>query len=165
MVSVSMGNPYTSPHYVRPFDTPPPDGYETPEHPAAGVKRHFDLTAEIQRTYPDLAVLGAGYSWLQWLMCDAAAANLKSGRCTIAGFGRGAMAYPDFMRDLLEGGMVKTKVCITVSYCTSLMRYKHNSDRQYPTGCVVRDRYYADLYKNATREYRELISRKDAGRP
>ena len=33
LVNVSLGNPYASPHLIRPFEVPPPDGYETPEHP------------------------------------------------------------------------------------------------------------------------------------
>jgi 2,4-dienoyl-CoA reductase-like NADH-dependent reductase (Old Yellow Enzyme family) len=158
LLSVSMGSPYSSPHYTRPFDTPPLDGYVTPEHPAVGVRRHFDVTAEFQRAFPDLPVLGAGYSWLQWLMCDAAAANIRAGRCRLAGFGRGAMAYPDFVRDLIDGGqMIKTKVCVTVSYCTALMRFKHNELRQYETGCAVRDKYYAEVYKAASRAYKAKV--------
>ena len=45
LVNVSMGNPYARPHVIRPFEYPPPDGYETPEHPLIGVDRHFRLTA------------------------------------------------------------------------------------------------------------------------
>ena len=45
LVNVSMGNPYASPHLLRPFENPPPDGYETPEHPLLGVARHFACTA------------------------------------------------------------------------------------------------------------------------
>src|SRR5262249_21070489 len=41
VVNVSMGNPYATPHVIRPFEYPPPDGYETPEHPLIGVDRHF----------------------------------------------------------------------------------------------------------------------------
>jgi len=152
LLSVSMGNPYANPHYLRPADTPPPDGYEAPEHPAVGSRRHFDVTAEFQRALPDLPVVGAGYSWLRWLMCDAAAANLESGDCRLAGFGRAVIAYPEFLRDLAaSGAMDKNKVCITVSYCTALMRFKHNKDRQFDTGCAVRDKYYAQLYKTAVR--------------
>src|SRR5262249_47455845 len=47
LVNVSMGNPYASPHVIRPFEYPPPDGYHTPEHPLVGVDRHFRLTARV----------------------------------------------------------------------------------------------------------------------
>jgi hypothetical protein len=83
-------------------------------------------------------------------MCDAAAANISSGGCTLAGFGRAAIAYPEFLKDLASTGkMDKNKVCITVSYCTALMRFKHNRERQFETGCAVRDKYYAQVYKGA----------------
>jgi 2,4-dienoyl-CoA reductase-like NADH-dependent reductase (Old Yellow Enzyme family) len=150
LLSISMGNPYANPHYLRPADTPPPDGYEAPEHPAVGSRRHFDVTAAFQNALPDLPVVGAGYSWLRWLMCDAAAANIAYGGCALAGFGRAAIAYPEFLRDIEAGsGMNKNKVCITVSYCTALMRFKHNKDQQFETGCAVRDKYYAQVYKSA----------------
>jgi len=155
MLSVSMGNPYANPHFLRPADTPPPDGYGAPEHPAIGSRRHFDVTAEFQRALPDLPVVGAGYSWLRWLMCDAASANLATGGCRLAGFGRAAIAYPEFLKDVAaRGAMDRNKVCITVSYCTALMRFKHNQDRQFETGCAVRDKYYAQVYQGAVREYR-----------
>jgi 2,4-dienoyl-CoA reductase-like NADH-dependent reductase (Old Yellow Enzyme family) len=165
LLSVSMGSPYSSPHYLRPADTPPLDGYHAPEHPAIGSRRHFDATGEFQRAFPEMVVLGAGYSWLQWLMCDAAAANISAGNGQVAGFGRAAIAYPDFVRDLMnEGTMVKTKVCVTVSYCTALMRFKHNADLQYATGCAVRDKYYAELYKTGNRAYKALIAEKEASK-
>ena len=52
LINVSIGNPYASPHLLRPFEYPPPDGYETPEHPLIGVARHFRLTAAIQARLP-----------------------------------------------------------------------------------------------------------------
>ena len=54
LVNVSMGNPYAQPHYNRPFEYPPPDGYESPEHPLIGADRHFKVTETIQRAFPDL---------------------------------------------------------------------------------------------------------------
>ena len=51
LVNVSMGNAYAAPHILRPFEYPPPDGYETPEHPLAGVDRHFRFTAQVQSAY------------------------------------------------------------------------------------------------------------------
>src|SRR5262249_34365018 len=64
LVNVSMGNPYAVPHVIRPFEYPPPDGYETPEHPLIGVDRHVRLAGEIQRAYPKLPIVGSGYSYL-----------------------------------------------------------------------------------------------------
>jgi 2,4-dienoyl-CoA reductase-like NADH-dependent reductase (Old Yellow Enzyme family) len=152
LVNVSMGSPYFNPHVGRPFERAPIDGYAPPEHPLAGVERHFALTAEVQRAHPDLAVVGTGYSWLRHYALHAGAANVAAGAVSIVGLGRGALAYPDFAADALEGrGMERDKACIGVSYCTALMRAKHNELGQYATGCVPRDRLYAESLKAANR--------------
>jgi hypothetical protein len=41
------------------------------------------------------------------------------------------------------------KACIGVSYCTALMRAKHNDLGQFPAGCVPRDPLYAEEFKRA----------------
>jgi hypothetical protein len=77
---------------------------------------------------------------------------VASGAVSMVGLGRGALAYPDFAVDALEReGMERDKACIGVSYCTALMRAKHNDMGQYATGCVPRDRQYAELLKAARR--------------
>ena len=150
MVSVTMGSPYYNPHIGRPFERAPVDGYRSPEHPLTGVERHFRATATVERAFPDLAVVGTGYSWLRHFALHAGAANVVSGGVSLVGLGRGALAYPDFAVDALErGGMVRDRACIGVSYCTALMRAKHNELGQYATGCVPRDRIYADDFRRA----------------
>jgi 2,4-dienoyl-CoA reductase-like NADH-dependent reductase (Old Yellow Enzyme family) len=152
MVNVSMGSPYYNPHVGRPFERAPVDGYAPPEHPLAGVARHFDAAAQIQRAFPALPIVGTGYSWLRHFALHAAAANVAAGDVSLVGLGRGALAYPDFAADALAGGgMQRDKACIGVSYCTALMRAKHNSLGQYATGCVPRDRLYAAALKEANR--------------
>jgi 2,4-dienoyl-CoA reductase-like NADH-dependent reductase (Old Yellow Enzyme family) len=141
LVNVSMGNPYASPHIIRPFEYPPPDGYETPEHPLLGVDRHFRLAARVQEAYPDLPVVGSGYSFLQEFLPHAAAANVRDRRCTIAGAGRATLAQPDFVKQLLDHGRLDRKrVCRTFSYCTALMRSKHHPLGQFATGCPPFDK-------------------------
>jgi 2,4-dienoyl-CoA reductase-like NADH-dependent reductase (Old Yellow Enzyme family) len=152
MVNVSMGSPYYNPHIGRPFEKPPVDGYTPPEHPLAGVARHFRLTSAVQRAHPDLPVIGTGYSWLRHYAMHAGAMNITKNGVAIVGLGRGALAYPDFAADVLgRGGMERDKSCIGVSYCTALMRAKHNELGQYATGCVPRDRIYAAALKRANR--------------
>jgi 2,4-dienoyl-CoA reductase-like NADH-dependent reductase (Old Yellow Enzyme family) len=150
LLNVTMGSPYFNPHIGRPFERAPVDGYEPPEHPLAGVARHFRLTAEVQRAFPDLPVAGAGYSWLRHYAAFAGEANVREGRVSIMGLGRGALAYPDFAADLAERGeMIDRKSCIGVSYCTALMRAKSNELGQFPAGCVPRDPFYAGQFKQA----------------
>ncbi len=150
IVNVTMGSPYYNSHIGRPFDKPPIDGYIPPEHPLAGVERHLRLTAAVQHAHPDLPVIGTGYSWLRHFALNVAEASIASGNVTMVGLGRGALAYPDFAADALEhGAMERDKSCIGVSYCTALMRAKHNDLGQYATGCVPRDRQYAVAFKEA----------------
>src|SRR5207237_2834815 len=92
LVNATMGNPYAQPHFGRPFEYPPPDGYESPEHPLIGVDRHFQATEAVQRANPDLAVVGTGYSYLQEFLPQAAAANVRDGRVSLVGVGRASLA-------------------------------------------------------------------------
>lgn len=151
LFNVSMGNPYASPHLIRPFEYPPPDGYETPEHPLIGVDRHFRLTAALQHEFPDLAIVGSGYSYLQEFVPHAGAANRAARNVTFVGVGRAALAQPDFVRQLeLHGHLDRKRVCRTFSYCTALMRSKHNELGQYATGCPPFDKEtYGPIWQEA----------------
>jgi 2,4-dienoyl-CoA reductase-like NADH-dependent reductase (Old Yellow Enzyme family) len=154
LVNVSMGNPYTNPHIIRPFEYPPPDGYPSPEHPLIGVERHFRLAAELQQAFPTLALVGSGYSYLQEYLGHAAAANVRDGRITFAGVGRATLAQPDFALQLRQNSRLDRKrVCRTFSYCTALMRSKHNELGQFATGCPPFDKeVYGPLWLEARRE-------------
>jgi len=153
LLNVSLGNPYASPHLLRPFEYPPPDGYETPEHPLIGVDRHFRLTAGVQQAFPQLPVVGSGYSYLQEYLGNAGAANLRDGRATFVGVGRASLPLPDFARQLQETGKLDRKhVCRTFSYCTALMRSKHNELGQFATGCPPFDKeVYGPIWEAARR--------------
>jgi 2,4-dienoyl-CoA reductase-like NADH-dependent reductase (Old Yellow Enzyme family) len=141
LVNTTMGNPYAQPHFGRPFETPPPDGYESPEHPLVGVDRHFAATATIQQANPDLPIVGTGYSYLQEFLPHAGAANVRDGRVSLVGVGRASLAQPDWVRQLLAHGKLDRKrVCRTFSYCTALMRAKDHPLGQYPTGCPPFDK-------------------------
>lgn len=141
LINISMGNPYGVPHVIRPFEYPPPDGYETPEHPLIGVARHFRLAGELQQRFPDLPMVGSGYSYLQAYLGHAGAANLAAGKISIVGVGRATLAQPDFARQLQEHGELDRKrICRTFSYCTALMRSKHNELGQFATGCPPFDK-------------------------
>ena len=57
------------------------------------------------------------------------------------GVGRAALPQPDFVRQLLEHGRLDRKrICRTFSYCTALMRAKHNELGQFATGCPPFDK-------------------------
>jgi 2,4-dienoyl-CoA reductase-like NADH-dependent reductase (Old Yellow Enzyme family) len=154
LVNVSLGNPYASPHLLRPFENPPPDGYETPEHPLKGVARHFACTAKVQERFSSLNVVGSGYSWLQEFAFRAGAANVAAGRVAFVGIGRGALSQPDFARRLEQGQPLDPKrLCRTFSFCTALMRSKHNELGQFATGCPPFDKeVYGPIWEEARRK-------------
>lgn len=137
-LSVSLGIPYWKPHFGRPFDEPIPGGKLPEEHPLEGVARHLRIASELQRSSPGTALVGAGYSWLRAFGPGVGAAMVASGRTAIVGLGRGALAYPDFAKDLAARGRLDPrKVCTTCSLCSHLLRQGRR------TGCAVRD---AEVY-------------------
>lgn len=147
LLNVTIGNPYYNPHYNRPFDRPIVGAPLPDEHPLAGVVRFLGITRQVQQAYPDLPIVGSGYSWLRHLTPYVAAGVVRSGGATLIGQGRGAFAYPDSVRDILGiGRMDPQRTCITCSACTQIMR------DGAMTGCVVRDSdVYAPWYKLARR--------------
>lgn len=151
LLNVSLGSPYYNPHIGRPFEKPDDGNYEQPEHALLGVDRHFRVAGELQRAFPDLPMVGTGYSWLQKYAINAGAWNVAKGAIRIVGLGRNALAYPDFARDALEKGELdERRVCKTLTYCTYLMRQKHHPMGQFPTGCPPFDKDpYGEIIKAA----------------
>jgi NADPH-dependent glutamate synthase beta subunit-like oxidoreductase/2,4-dienoyl-CoA reductase-like NADH-dependent reductase (Old Yellow Enzyme family) len=147
-INISIGNPYFNPHYNRPFDWPA-KGMDVPdEHPLHGVARMVRIVREVQEAFPDMTVVGTGYTWLRHYFPSIASEVVRRGWAKIVGLGRGALAYPDFARDLRERGeMDRLAVCVSCSSCTQLMRDGGQS------GCVVRD---ADVYGPIYKRYRRL---------
>jgi len=155
LINVTIGNPYYNPHVGRPFNEPIVGGYEEPEHPLAGVDRLVNLTGEIQKQFPDIAMVGTGYSWLRTLFANVAAANKTNGLTTLVGAGRMAFAYPDFAKDIItDGRMYPEKVCVSCSACTQIMRDAGM------TGCVVRDNeVYGPIFEHGRMSDRDNLVR------
>ncbi len=151
LLNISLGSPYYNPHIGRPFEKPDEGNYEQPEHPLLGVERHFRIASELQHAFPDLPMVGTGYSWLQKYAINAGAAHIAAGNIRFMGLGRGALAYPDFARDALERGTLdERRCCKTLTYCTYLMRQKNHPLGQFPTGCPPFDKEgYGEVIKLA----------------
>ncbi len=117
------------------------------------MDRHFRLAAELQQAFPGVPMVGSGYSYLQEFFGHAGAANVRDGRITFVGVGRAALPQPDFARQLRENGRLDRKrVCRTFSYCTALMRAKHNELGQFATGCPPFDKeVYGPIWDEARR--------------
>jgi len=136
-MALSLGVPAWQSHFGRPYDRPVPGTSVPDEHPLEGVARHLRFASELQRNSPRLAVVGPGYSWLRRFFPNVGAAMVRSGKTAIVGQGRGALAYPDFAKDLARKGRLSArKVCTACSLCSHLLR------QQKRVGCVVRDPEY-----------------------
>jgi len=165
IINVTMGNPYANPHVLRPAEYPPVDGYHAPEHPLLGVLRHFQATAEIQRSIPSVPVVGSGYSWLQEFAIHAGAGNVATGGCSIVGLGRATLSQPDFVQHLQKYGKLNRKTtCRTFSYCTNLMRAKDHPLGQTPTGCPPFDKeVYGPIWKEVEEKKKEKAKQSGSG--
>ena len=139
LLDVTIGNPYVNPHVNRPFSKGP---YESPENPLMGVERMMKCVAEIQKKNPEVAIIGSGFSYMGKEGENVAAGAVEQGVCAMAGFGRQAFAYPEFAKDILNGGMKQEKCCLACGKCTELMRAVQVA------GCVIRDnQVYLPIYK------------------
>jgi 2,4-dienoyl-CoA reductase-like NADH-dependent reductase (Old Yellow Enzyme family) len=138
LANITLGVPRRQPHLGRPFNRAVPGSPSAPEHPLVGIARFLDLTRKLQRSLPDLPLVGTGYSWLRHFFPYVGAAAVREGGVSIVGVGRMAFAYPDFARDLAEHGALDSrKSCVGCSGCSELMWAGGQ------TGCIVRD---GDLY-------------------
>jgi NADPH-dependent glutamate synthase beta subunit-like oxidoreductase/2,4-dienoyl-CoA reductase-like NADH-dependent reductase (Old Yellow Enzyme family) len=153
LVNITIGNPYFNPHVNRPFDLPVSGAPVPPEHPLEGVARFLGIVRAIQSAFPEMAVVGGGYSWLRQYFPHVAAAAVRQGWVTLVGAGRMAFAYPDFARDLAQRGRLDgERVCVACSACTQIMR---DGGR---TGCVPRDAaVYEPIYKAGRAEAVDTI--------
>lgn len=145
LISLTMGNPYFIPHINKPYDI---GNYVPEEEVIKSCERLIEGIGEIQKEFPQAAIVGVGYSWFRDLASYVGAGSLENGLCSLIGFGRESIAYPDFARDLMEEGRLdKRKVCISCSKCSEL---KANIGT---CGCVVRDsEIYLPMYKEMIEE-------------
>ena len=140
MIDATIGNPYFNPHVNRPYDK---GGYVPPEHPLVGVARMMHCIGTVSAANPDVSFISSANSYLRQFAPYLAAGAIQNGITTMAGFGREAFAYPDFIHDVFEkGAMDPKKCCVTCGKCTELMRAGSVA------GCVVRDtEVYVPLYR------------------
>ncbi|MGN1020512.1 MAG: flavin oxidoreductase/NADH oxidase [Aristaeellaceae bacterium] len=135
LINITMGNPYKNPHVNRPYDH---GNYVPDEHPLEGVGRVMKGVSEIQHAV-DIPVLGSAFSYLRQFSPNLAAGMVDGGHAAMAGFGRMAFAYPEFVQDARRDGRIDPRrVCLTCGGCAVLLR------AGTPAGCIVRDR---EVYK------------------
>lgn len=148
LLAISLGIPALQSHYGRPYDKPL-IGQELPdEHPLVGVARWLRLASEIQKTFPTLPVISAGYSWLRHYFPYAAAAMVEREKACLIGLGRASLAYPGWVNALAADGLFdQRKVCVCCSKCSQMLRAGR------AVGCAVQD---AETYQHEYREARKI---------
>ena len=146
LVCISVGSPYYNPHFQRPA-FPPSDGYSPPEDPLVGVARQIAITAKLKADFPNLAVVGSGYTYLQQWLPNVGQAVVRRGMADFVGLGRMVLSYPELPADVLAGReLANKKICRTFSDCTTAPR------NGLVSGCYPLDPFY-----KARPEYEQLV--------
>lgn len=137
LVCISAGSPYYNPHIQRPALFPPSDGYEPPEDPLVGVARQIKVTSQLKARYPQLCIIGSGYTYLQDWLPHVGQHYVRTGQVDLVGLGRMVLAYHDLPFDVLQGRPLQTKrLCRTFSDCTTGPR------NGLVSGCYPLDPFY-----------------------
>jgi 2,4-dienoyl-CoA reductase-like NADH-dependent reductase (Old Yellow Enzyme family) len=137
LVNISGGSPYYNPHIQRPAIYPPSDGYQPPEDPLVGVARQMEVTRFLKRSFPDLILVGTGYTYLQEFLPLVAQAAVRDGWVDSIGLGRMVLSYPQLPLDVISGRALQHKrICRTFSDCTTAPR------NGLASGCYPLDEHY-----------------------
>lgn len=153
LICITGGSPYYNPHLMRPALFPPSDGYLPPEDPLAGVKRQIDVTHALKQAFPELVIIGSGYSYLQEWLPNVAQYVLRTGMADSVGFGRMVLSYPNMPADMVAGrALTRNYICRTFSDCTTAPR------NGLISGCYPLDPLYKHLPEaNALKAVKETL--------
>lgn len=139
-VNLSCGSPYYNPHIQRPAMFPPSDGYQPPEDPLVGVARQIQAARQCKQEFPELPMVGTGYTYLQEYLPHVAQAAVRAGWIDVVGIGRMVLAYPELPADCLaQGRLQRKRLCRTFSDCTTAPR------AGLVSGCYPLDDHYKEL--------------------
>ncbi|MBL8189598.1 MAG: NADH:flavin oxidoreductase [Acidobacteria bacterium] len=137
LVCTTAGSPYYNPHIQRPALFPPSDGYQPPEDPLVGVARQIKVTAELKTRFPDMCVVGSGYTYLQEWLPNVGQHFVRTGQVDFVGVGRLVLSYHDLPFDVVNGNKLQAKrICRTFSDCTTGPR------NGLVSGCYPLDPFY-----------------------
>jgi len=149
-LSITLGIPFLNAHLGRPYSRGVHGASPADEHPLEGMDRLIRFTGELQAGFPELPLIGAGYSVLRKFWPNVAAGAVKLGKVALVGMGRGALAYPEAPSHLASKGKLDPDaVCTSCSRCSQMLQ-----DGVH-VGCPVRDKEaYGDEYKAGRKEAR-----------
>ena len=154
LVNLSAGSPYYNPHIQRPALYPPSDGYQPPEDPLVGVARQMLAARDLKKQFPDLLLVGTGYTYLQDFLPNVAQAAVRQGWIDSIGIGRMILSYPQLPLDVVTGTPLQTKrICRTFSDCTTAPR------NALPSGCYPLDPHYKQAPEAAKLKAAKKVSK------
>ena len=105
------------------------------------------VTAELKRRFPDLILVGTGYTYLQEWLPQVAQATVRRRMVDFVGIGRMALSYPELPADVLAGRTLDRKrICRTLGDCTTAPR------KGLVSGCYPLDPFYRDRPEAAALE-------------
>jgi NADPH2 dehydrogenase len=137
LVNLSAGSPYYNPHIQRPAIYPPSDGYQPAHDPLIDVTRQINVVKQLKAQFPNLILVGTGYSYLQEYLPHVAEYYVRSGHVDSIGIGRAVLSYPTMLAHATTQGKLEPRyVCRTFSDCTTAPRNGLRS------GCYPLDEYY-----------------------
>jgi len=117
LVNTAFGNPYYDPTIERPAANMP-DSIAM-----AAIQRMLKIAKTIKSQLPQLSLILTGFSWLGEHWLNVAAGCIEQGYGDFVGVGRFALAYPDFVNDLLTAGKLNPdKMCVACSACAMMLR-------------------------------------------
>ena len=103
------------------------------------MARQVNATAQLKAQFPNLAVVGSGYSYLQEWLPNVGQYNVRTGRVDFVGIGRMVLSYPEMPADSLAGRRLQARlICRTFSDCTTGPR------QGLVSGCYPLDPFYKE---------------------
>ena len=116
--------------------------FSSPDDPLKNGARMHRFASVIKAAVPAMKVVATAFSHLKQYAPTVGAGMIERGEADLIGFGRQALAYPDFARDiLLLRGMDREKVCLCCGGCGKLFGSGTGG------GCVLRDERYKNSLK------------------
>ncbi len=111
--------------------------FSLPEDPLKAGARFHHFAKVAKAGVPGVSVVATGFTHLGPYAPFVGAAMIEAGEADLIGFGRQALAYPNYANDILRGeGMKKERCCICCGGCGNLISAHKN------VGCVVFDSLY-----------------------
>ncbi len=123
------------------------DSDQPEEHPLMTLERQIAIAHTLREAVRGLPVVGSGFGWLRQFAPQVAAGAIRDAMMDIAGFGRGALAYPAAPAEIFEKGRLDPSATCMVCFACSQLRNEWKS-----VGCVLRDaETYGPTYRHMRR--------------